>query len=177
MAAPRSNRWTGGAAEIRLGRGLTAQVAASLCRAVAAHVHAGVAILELHMPEVERIDSVGLAALHQVGAFAAERGVILEPRPSPALHHALLDAQLLEQFTLAAPRAGEPWTTRRRLPEDTASGQIIATSKTSRCGCPLRRTCRTSTAGRAIRYSPTWWAATCSIAAGISAQAIRRWLA
>ena len=40
-------------AEIRLGRGLTAQVAASLCRAVAAHVHAGVAVLELHMPEVD----------------------------------------------------------------------------------------------------------------------------
>jgi hypothetical protein len=49
-------------AEIRLGRGLTAQVAASLCRAVAAHVHAGVTVLELHMPEVERIDSIGLAA-------------------------------------------------------------------------------------------------------------------
>jgi RimJ/RimL family protein N-acetyltransferase/ABC-type transporter Mla MlaB component len=108
-------------AKIRLGRGLTAQVAASLCRAVAAHVHAGVAVLELHMPEVERIDSVGLAALHQVGAFTAERGVILTLVPSPALHRALLDAQLLDEFTLAAPRAGGP--------EDTASGQIIATSK------------------------------------------------
>ena len=116
-------------AEIRLGRGLTAQVAASLCRAVAAHVHAGVTVLELHMPEVERIDSVGLAALHQVGAFTAERGVILSLVPSPALHRALLDAHLLEEFTLAAPRAGGPRTTHRRLPEDTASGQIIATSK------------------------------------------------
>ena len=116
-------------AEIRLGRGLTAQVAASLCRAVAAHVQAGVAVLELHMPEVERIDSVGLAALHQVGTFTAERGVILTLVPSPALHRALLDAQLLDEFTLAAPRAGASSTTRRRLPEDTASGQIIATSK------------------------------------------------
>ena len=116
-------------AEIWLGRGLTAQVAASLCRAVAAHVHAGVTVLELHMPEVERIDSVGLAALHQVGAFTAECGVILSLVPSPALHRALLDAQLLEEFTLAAPRAGGPWTTQRRLPEDTASGQILATSK------------------------------------------------
>ena len=116
-------------AEIRLGRSLTAQVAASLCGAVAAHVHAGVSVLELHMPEVERIDSIGLAALHQVGAFTAERGVILSLVPSPALYRALLDAQLLEEFTLAAPRAGGPWTTRRRLPEDTASGQIIATSQ------------------------------------------------
>jgi ABC-type transporter Mla MlaB component len=95
-------------AEIRLGRGLTAQVAASLCRAVAAQVHAGVTVLELHMPEVERIDSVGLAALHQVGAFTAERGVSLRLVPSPALQPALLDAQLLEKFTLAAPRADMP---------------------------------------------------------------------
>jgi len=119
----------GAHAEIRLGRGLTAQVAASLCRAVAAHVHTGVAVLELHMPEVERIDSIGLAALYQVAAFTAERGVILTLVPSPALHRALLDAQLLDEFTLAAPRAGEPWTTRRRLPEGPASGQIIATSQ------------------------------------------------
>jgi len=108
-------------AEIRLGRGLTAQVAASLCRAVTAHVHAGVTVLELHMAEVERIDSVGLAALHQVGAFTAERGVILTLVPSPALHRALLDAQLLDEFTLAAPCAGGP--------EEPASGQVIATSQ------------------------------------------------
>ena len=108
-------------AEIRLGRGLTAQVAASLCRAVTAHVHAGVAVLKLHMSEVERIDSVGLAALHQVGVFTAERGVILTLVPSPTLHRALLDAQLLDEFTLAAPRACGA--------EDTESGQIIATSK------------------------------------------------
>ena len=121
MAAPPAHSLDRGPhAEIRLGRGLTAQVAASLCRAVAAHVHAGVAVLELHISEVERIDSVGLAALHQVGAFTAERGVILTLVPSPALHRALLDAQLLDEFTLAAPRAGGP--------EDTASGQIIATS-------------------------------------------------
>ena len=116
-------------AEIRLGRGLTAQVAASLCQAVAAHVHAGVTVLELHMPEVERIDSIGLAALHQVGAFTAERGVILSLVPSPALYRALLDAHLLEAFTLAPPRADEARTTQRHLPEDTASGQILATSK------------------------------------------------
>jgi RimJ/RimL family protein N-acetyltransferase len=116
-------------AEIRLGRGLTAQVAASLCRAVAAHVHAGVAVLDLHMPEVERIDSVGLAALHQVGAFTAKRGVILSLVPSPALHHALLEAQLLESFTLAAPSPGEARTTQHPLPEDAGPGQILATSK------------------------------------------------
>ena len=122
MAAPPAHSLDRGPhAEIRLGRGLTAQVAASLCRAVAAHVDAGVAVLELQMPEVERIDSVGLAALHQVGGFTTERGVILTLVPSPALHRALLDAQLLDEFTLAAPRACEP--------EDTASGQIIATSK------------------------------------------------
>ncbi len=62
-------------AEVRLGRSLTVQVAPSLCRAVAEHVHAGIAVLVLYMPEVDRIDSVGLAALHQVGAFTAERGV------------------------------------------------------------------------------------------------------
>ena len=127
MAAPPAHSLDRGPhAEIRLGRGLTAQVAASLCRAVAAHVHAGVAVLELHMPEVERIDSVGLAALHQVGAFTAERGVILTLVPSPALHRALLDAQLLDEFTLAAPRAGEPWTTRRRLPEQLHAGREVA---------------------------------------------------
>jgi RimJ/RimL family protein N-acetyltransferase/ABC-type transporter Mla MlaB component len=115
-------------AEIRLGRGLTAQVAAHLCRAVAAHVHTGVAVLELHMDEVERVDSVGLAALHQVGAFTAARGVSLSVVPSPALHRALLEAHLLEELTLAAPRACEPRTTHVPLPEDTASGQIIATS-------------------------------------------------
>jgi RimJ/RimL family protein N-acetyltransferase/ABC-type transporter Mla MlaB component len=120
-ASPVQGMDRGPHAEIRLGRGLTAQVAASLCRAVAAHVHAGVAVLELHMPEVERIDSVGLAALHQVGAFTAERGVILTLVPSPALHRALLDAQLLDEFTLAAPCAGRP--------EETASGQVIATSQ------------------------------------------------
>ena len=162
-------------AEIRLGRGLTAQVAASLCRAVAAHVHAGVAVLELHMPEVERIDSVGLAALHQVGAFTAERGVILSLVPSPALHRALLDAQLLEEFTLAAPRAGGAGRRAAGCPRTRRPVRSLPRARTSRCGCPLRRTCRTSTAGRAIRYSPTWWAATCSIAAGISAQAIPRW--
>jgi len=116
-------------AEIRLGRGLTAQVAASLCQAVTAHVHAGIAVLKLHMSEVERIDSVGLAVLHQVGVFTASRGVILSLIASPALHRALLDAQLLEEFTLAAPRAGESWAARSRLPEDTASGQIIAARK------------------------------------------------
>ena len=73
------------------------------------------------MPEVERIDSVGLAALHQVGAFTAKHGVILTLVTSPALHRALLDAHLLDEFTLATPRAGGP--------EDTASGQIIATSQ------------------------------------------------
>ena len=163
-------------AEIRLGRGLTAQVAASLCRAVTAHVHAGVAVLELHMSEVERIDSVGLAALHQVGVFTAERGVILSLVPSPALHRALLDAQLLEEFTLAAPRAGEPVDD--APPPARGHGAPVRSlppARTSRCGCPLRRTCRTSTAGRAIRCSSTWWAATCCIAAGISAQAIPRW--
>ena len=108
-------------AEIRLGRSLTAQVAASLCRTVTAHVDAGVAVLELHMPEVERIDSVGLAALHQVAAFAAERRVILTLVPSPPLHRALLDAHLLEAFTLATSLACEP--------EGTASGQILATSQ------------------------------------------------
>jgi RimJ/RimL family protein N-acetyltransferase len=87
---------------------------------VAAHVDAGVAVLELHMAEVERIDSVGLAALHQIGAFTAERGVILTLVPSPALHRALLDAQLLDEFTLAAPCVDGP--------EETASGQVIATS-------------------------------------------------
>ena len=128
-AAPVHPLDRGAHAEIRLGRGLTAQVAASLCRAVAAHVHAGVTVLELHMPEVERIDSIGLAALHQVGAFTAERGVILSLVPSPALYRALLDAHLLEAFTLAPPRADEARTTQRHLPEDTASGQIIASSK------------------------------------------------
>jgi RimJ/RimL family protein N-acetyltransferase/ABC-type transporter Mla MlaB component len=116
-------------AEIRLGRGLTAQVAAALCRTVAAHVHAGVAVLQLHMSEVERIDSIGLAALHQVGAFTAEHGVILSLVPSPALHRALLDAHLLEAFTLAPLRAGEARTTQCHLREDMASGQILATSK------------------------------------------------
>jgi RimJ/RimL family protein N-acetyltransferase/ABC-type transporter Mla MlaB component len=116
-------------AEIWLGRGLTAQVAAPLCRTVTAHVDAGVAVLELHMPEVERIDSIGLAALHQVGAFAAERGVILSLVPSPALYRALLDAHLLEAFTLAPPRASEARRSQCHLPEDTASGQILAMSK------------------------------------------------
>jgi RimJ/RimL family protein N-acetyltransferase len=119
----------GSHAEIRLGRGPTAQVAAALCRAVTSHVHAGAADLELHMPDVERIDSIGLAALHQVGAFTAERGVILSLVPSPALYRALLDAHLLEAFTLTPPREGEARTARCPLPEDTASGQILATSK------------------------------------------------
>jgi len=58
-------------AEIRLGRGLTVQVAASLCRAVAAHVHADVALLELHMPEVERIDSETAVARRGWGVEAS----------------------------------------------------------------------------------------------------------
>ncbi len=44
------------------------------------------------------------------------------------MYRALLDAELLDEFTLAAPDAyGPPMTTGSRL-EDTASGQIIATS-------------------------------------------------
>jgi RimJ/RimL family protein N-acetyltransferase/ABC-type transporter Mla MlaB component len=115
-------------AEIWLGRSLTARVAAPLCEAVTARIREGAAVLELHMPEVQRIDCLGLAALHQVGALTRARGVILTLTASPALHRALLDAQLLEEFTLAAPRS-VPRTPNVRLVEDTASDLVIATSR------------------------------------------------
>jgi RimJ/RimL family protein N-acetyltransferase/anti-anti-sigma regulatory factor len=118
----------GSRAEVRLGRSLIVQVAPSLCRAVAEHVDAGIAVLVLSMPEVDRIDSVGLAALHQVRAFTAARGVALRLVASPAVYRALLDAELLDEFTLTAPDAdGPPMTTGSRL-EDTTPGQIIAAS-------------------------------------------------
>lgn len=115
-------------AEVRLGRCLTVQVAPSLCRAVAEHVDAGIAALVLSMPEVDRIDSIGLAALHQVGAFTAARGIALSLVASPAVYHALLDAELLDEFTLTAPDTyGPPMTTGSQL-EDMTPRQIIAAS-------------------------------------------------
>jgi RimJ/RimL family protein N-acetyltransferase/anti-anti-sigma regulatory factor len=125
-------------AQIQIWRGLTAQIAASLCHAVIERVEAGLTALELCLAEVERIDSIGMAALHQVNTFTTARGVALHVVGSPAVRRALLDAELLDQFTLTTVGASGPRTANGGSPAESTGGQIVAATDQLTLRLPTR---------------------------------------
>ncbi len=86
--------------EVRVRGTLTTSTAFSLCRTVRAHLEAGARTLFLNLDGVKTTDVVGLAALFQSARLAALLGVSLSVVPSAAVHHALLDAALLDEVPL-----------------------------------------------------------------------------
>ncbi|MFQ5520048.1 MAG: GNAT family N-acetyltransferase [Candidatus Methylomirabilia bacterium] len=81
---------------------LTAATAFSLCRTVRGHLETGIRQLFLNLIEVKATDAVGLAALLQSSRLAQLVGVYLSILPSPAIHRALIQAQLVEEVPLAS---------------------------------------------------------------------------
>jgi RimJ/RimL family protein N-acetyltransferase/ABC-type transporter Mla MlaB component len=63
--------------------------------------------LEIDVERVKQADAVGLAALWQAVRHARGRGIAATVLPSAAVYRALLQAELLDEVTLAGPRAGE----------------------------------------------------------------------
>jgi RimJ/RimL family protein N-acetyltransferase/SAM-dependent methyltransferase/ABC-type transporter Mla MlaB component len=82
---------------------LTHRTARSLCAAVESRLAAGVGDLHLALLDVKEIDVVGLAALLQCTQEAAARAVAVTVTPSPVLHRALLEADLLDTLPVGGP--------------------------------------------------------------------------
>ena len=74
--------------------------ASAFCRAVQAHLAAGVANLTIDLEAVKVIDVVGLAALLEAVGRAERRDATLSVLPSPAVYRALLEAELLGEIPL-----------------------------------------------------------------------------
>jgi RimJ/RimL family protein N-acetyltransferase/anti-anti-sigma regulatory factor len=89
--------------------------AGALSRAVEARLAAGASRITIDLGDAERADAVGLATLIEAAARAADAGARLAIRPSPALHEALLRAQLLDELPLV--QTADPQDAVVELPE------------------------------------------------------------
>ncbi|MBI4634859.1 MAG: GNAT family N-acetyltransferase [Candidatus Rokubacteria bacterium] len=94
--------------EIRVHGGLTVRTAFDFCRSVRERVRAGVRTLCLNLEGVKTTDVVGLAALQQSARYAEGMEVRVSILPSPALHRAALDAELLDDLPIDTGISLEP---------------------------------------------------------------------
>jgi len=88
--------------EVRVRGTLTTSTAFTFCRIVRDSLEAGAQTLCLNLEDVKVADVVGLAALFQSARLAALLGVRVSITASAAVHYALLNAELLEEFPLAS---------------------------------------------------------------------------
>lgn len=90
---------------------LTASTASALCQSVRARLETGARVLSLDLQDVKAVDAIGLAALAQSARLGALLGVQVSIAPSAAIHRGMLDAGLLDEFSLepTGSAAGPLW--------------------------------------------------------------------